>query len=422
MTKLSAVAQSLLLGTALSLTALHAPPAQAVIGALDRVPSATLLLPYFEVDLGNPNGVQTRFTVINSSATPQLAHAVLWTDMGVPTFSADIYLGGRDSVEVDLRLLFAGVVPQTAPNLFNAGPYSSPHTAIAGCPLAANALYSGMPASPLLSATQIAHLRAAHTGQSSASFGGMCSAASHGDSIARGYVTIDAVNTCSSAFPTDANYFVSGGSGVASNANVLFGQYTLIERSNAVATSNPLVSIEASGTDALTTTSGTSTFYGGYVGFNASDNREVLPNRWRARNLNVAFFDPGTEIIGWRDPVLPHTPFTCNNPPADFPRGQTTIVSFDEQEHPVVLNAAVVYPNPQPPPTLPFPLITQRVQASDMSPYAAGSIFMNFNGTLSGSANGTVQSYVGVRHQFHGIFGAALPGEAMDVGSDVGGF
>src|SRR5512135_2999643 len=80
-------------------------PAQAVLGTLDQVPAATLLLPYFEDDLVDPNGPQTRFTVVNASDTQQMTHVTLWTDMGVPTFAFDLFVGGRDSVEVDLRLL-----------------------------------------------------------------------------------------------------------------------------------------------------------------------------------------------------------------------------------------------------------------------------------------------------------------------------
>ena len=33
--------------------------ALAEIGTIDAVPAATLLLPYFEVDLANPNGITT---------------------------------------------------------------------------------------------------------------------------------------------------------------------------------------------------------------------------------------------------------------------------------------------------------------------------------------------------------------------------
>ena len=43
-------------------------------------PAATLLLPYFEVDLA-PTGEQTTlFTITNVSRYSQIAHVTLWTD------------------------------------------------------------------------------------------------------------------------------------------------------------------------------------------------------------------------------------------------------------------------------------------------------------------------------------------------------
>src|SRR5262249_36933879 len=57
-----------------------AVPARAVIGTIDEVPAGTLLLPYFEVDLNNPNGLTTLLSVNNASATAILAHVILWSD------------------------------------------------------------------------------------------------------------------------------------------------------------------------------------------------------------------------------------------------------------------------------------------------------------------------------------------------------
>lgn len=51
-----------------------AVPARAEIGTIDAVPAATLLLPYFEVDLTNPNGITTLFSVNNASASAAVAH------------------------------------------------------------------------------------------------------------------------------------------------------------------------------------------------------------------------------------------------------------------------------------------------------------------------------------------------------------
>ena len=394
--------------------ALMSTPAHAVIGSLDRVPAATLLLPYFETDLGDPNGKQTRFTVVNTDAAQQMAHVTLWTDMGVPTFAFDLYIGGRDSVAVDLRLLFAqGIVPQTSPDNFPAGPDSSAHSSVNSC--SATTTYAGFPTPDVLTPDQITHLQAAHSGMASPTFGGQCSAANHGDQqIMRGYITIDAANTCAAMFPTDSGYFAAGGTGVANDSNVLFGTYTTIERGNNVTAASPLVAIEASATDTSTTTAGSYTFYAGYVNADASDNRESLGTVWQARTLDVSFFDPGTDLVVWRDPGFSHGPFTCNTTPADFPRGQTGIVGFDEQEHATILNNVHDYPNPPPPTIFPVPLIAQRVPASSMSPYQSGFVLLNLNVDLTGmgmphTVQGGLQSYVGVRHQFNGVFGAELP-------------
>src|ERR1044071_8165429 len=61
----------------------------ALIGTIDDVPAATLLLPYFEVDIANPNGVTTLFSINNASATAVLAHVTVWTDQSVPALDFD---------------------------------------------------------------------------------------------------------------------------------------------------------------------------------------------------------------------------------------------------------------------------------------------------------------------------------------------
>src|SRR5437016_3891160 len=46
-------------------------------------PAATLLLPYFEVDLVNRT-TTTLFTITNVSRLPQIAHVTIWTDRSFP--------------------------------------------------------------------------------------------------------------------------------------------------------------------------------------------------------------------------------------------------------------------------------------------------------------------------------------------------
>src|SRR5579864_4712784 len=90
-------------------------PAAAVICTADAVPGATLLLPFFEVDLGNPNGLTTLFAVNNASASAVLAHVVLWSDLSVPVLEFNVYLTGYDVQTVNLRdILVYGNLPQTA--------------------------------------------------------------------------------------------------------------------------------------------------------------------------------------------------------------------------------------------------------------------------------------------------------------------
>lgn len=62
---------------ALALLWLVAPyPATAELCSIDAVPAATLLLPYFEVDLDSSDGVTTLFSINNAEAAPALAHVV----------------------------------------------------------------------------------------------------------------------------------------------------------------------------------------------------------------------------------------------------------------------------------------------------------------------------------------------------------
>src|SRR5436305_6675816 len=92
-----------------------AVPASAVICTVDAVPAATLLLPYFEVDLNNPNGLTTLFSINNASATAVLAHVVVWSDLSVPVLDFNIYLTGYDVQTINLRdILVNGVLPRTA--------------------------------------------------------------------------------------------------------------------------------------------------------------------------------------------------------------------------------------------------------------------------------------------------------------------
>ena len=59
---------------------------------------------------------------------------------------------------------------------------------------------------PALPSFFIAHLQASLTGQASAVLNGLCAGQNLGDNIARGYVTMDTVNSCSLQFVGDPGY------------------------------------------------------------------------------------------------------------------------------------------------------------------------------------------------------------------------
>ena len=286
--------------------------ASAAIGALDPVPGATLLIPYFEVDLANAQGVSTAFVVQNAAATPVVTHVTLWSDLGVPVFGFNLALPARGRQTVSLRDVLKGVLPASS-------------STASGC----GALLP--PAAP--SASDLTSLQNALSGQAAAGFSNKCVSAGHGDTIERGYVTVDVVNSCSTLLPNAAGYFAAGGTGVASNANALLGSFALLDPAQKRAQSLPAVSLEASASDAQTSAAGAYTFYGSVVGFTAVDNREALATQW------IVPYETGkADVVVWRDPKGVVAPFACGALPAPFPLSTEQLLSFDDQEQALNLN------------------------------------------------------------------------------------
>jgi len=369
------------IGCCLTLAAfLLGSPAFATVCALDPVPAATLLLPYFEVDLNHPNGVSTLLSVNNAGAPPVLVNLVLWTDLGVPTLSVPIYLTGYDVQTINLRDLFRGLPPGTAstgqdPNdtLSPKGSYSQDLN-VASC--------AGLLPPPPMDAITLAHLVAAHTGQHSEVLGG-CAGSNFGDGLARGYVTLDTVRSCSLdvRYPTDPGYFQAGGLGRATDQNVLWGDYFLVDPQNNFSTGDQLVRLEAvPGRFGA----GDTTFYGRTVGYSGADDREPLATQWASRYVAGGAFQGGTDFIVWRDPEQPGLVFDCaTGPKGWYPLLQTTVI-FDEQEHPAISTAFPVFPPITCPPfcgLVPAPGVANRVKVNSASlpvPFNFGWMFQDF--------------------------------------------
>lgn len=287
--------------------------ATAAIGTLDPVPAATLLIPYFEVDLANAQGVSTAFVVQNAAAAPVITHVTLWSDLGVPVFGFNLALAARGRQTVSLRDVLSGTLPASS-------------STASGC----GALLP--PTAP--SASDLESLQHALSGQAAAGFGNKCVSAGHGDARARGYVTVDVVNSCSALLPDAAGYFAAGGTGVASDVNALLGTFALLDPAQHRAQSLPAVSLEASASDARTSLPGAYTFYASLTGFAAVDNREPLATQW------ISPYETGkADLVVWRDPKGVVAPFACGALPAPFPLSTEALLSFDDQEQALNLNS-----------------------------------------------------------------------------------
>jgi hypothetical protein len=357
----------------LILSLLGASSAHAKLCSTDDVPGATLLLPYFEVDLDPPGGSTTLFSVNNSRASATLAHVTLWTDWGIPTLRFTIYLTGYDVQTINLRDIFRGVLPQTAPDNLDPADTISPQgvlsqdLAFASC--------SGL--SGNLPPVAVSELQRAHTGLSSGFGAGDCVGDNWSDGRVRGYATVDVVTGCTSLSPADSAYY----QGVLGSANTLWGKVFQVDPDNDAAQGESLVAIEAcppavpGQPDSCPFEAGDYTFYARYVGATGADRREPLPSAFHTSFLNGGTFDGGTELTIWRDtkfaPTGGNGSRACTGSPKPrpswWPLKTQDVVAFDEEENPEDLcSRGANLTIPLTPKC--FPLATQRLAFSEWPP------------------------------------------------------
>jgi hypothetical protein len=383
-------------------------PALAVIGAVDDVPAATLLLPYFEVD---PNGtaatgVDTLLSINTASATAVLAHVTVWSDLAVPVMAFNAYLTGYDALTIDLRDALAGRLPRTASD-----GQDPPDTISPQGPLSQDINFASctgqLPLPDQLAADFVAHVRASLTGGSSSLLGG-CAGRNFGDGILRGYVTVDTVNNCTLRLPGQVGYFIAGGAGDTTLQNVLWGDYVRIDRGTRRVHADNLVHIEASATNPETSVPGQYTFYGRLVNWTAADNREPLATTFTMRYFNGApGFPTQTTLLAWRDPKVPQNAFACGGNPPWFPLSQEQIVAFDDEENPEEGPSSPVAPPPPGTVLIPFPGATQRVRLGGSTlpvGFARGWLYLNLSTSVTISANppedpNAAQAWVTVVHE-----------------------
>jgi hypothetical protein len=426
-TKVAAVVVALAAWAALAATG----PARAVICAVDDVPAATLLLPYFEVDLVNIWGNTTLFTINNASSTAVLAHVVIWSDLSVPVLDFNLYLTGYDVQSINLRdIIGRGILPKTAPAVQDTGE-NEPDPGPTATAISNQGAFSqdvnfpscaGNLPLPDLPDFFVEHLQDALTGRFSSILGG-CAGRDFDDGIARGYVTVDTVSNCSLRFPGDPGYFVSGGLGDATNQNVLWGDVFYVAEGQSFAQGETLVHIEADATNAETGVAGEYTFYGRYNGWSATDNREPLATNFAVRYLQGGAFDGGTDLLVWRDSKVSQGAFKCGTLPAWYPLGQEGIVIFDEQENPDVPDTFPVSPQPPGAFLVPFPAEAQRTAVDSAAlpvPFAFGWLYLNLNTTVAAAAGNppedpaAAQAWVSVTMDAEGRFSVGFDALQLD--------
>lgn len=371
---------------------------------IGTAPAATLLLPYFQVDLGTAGtGRTTIFSITNVSPYAQIAHVVLYTDWSFPVLDFNIFLTGYDVQPINLYDIIArGLIGSTTgtstsspdahnnttgatsnymdalggPNGTNPNIGSQPFRTSGGDlfgnpnflgSVAANCGPGRLPGQlPAALATDVRALlstgRSTGAGISCPTVGGEAQVGgNHGGNVAIGYATIDVAATCSVALPIDPGYFT----GEILFDNVLIGDYQDINQSTSAgnyAGGNPLVHIraipEGGPAGSAIATNLPFTFYDRYQGgaltptLRTVDRRQPLPSSFAARWISgsTAAFDTAYKI--WREGFTANTggPHFLVNPCDEYIANSVIplveIVRFDENENAGVRGLGIIVSPP----------------------------------------------------------------------------
>jgi hypothetical protein len=276
-------------------------------------PAATLLLPYFEVELQNPSGRTTLFAITNVSRYPQIARVTLWTDWSYPVFTFNVFLTGYDVQSINLRdILVGGIIapPAGTSSTTTPGSLSAPNggngnldLSIAPCtnlPGSISKTITTAMATVFTTGVLTGGLAACPTG-----VGGV-----HADAI--GYATIDVVANCGTTMPSDPLYYTND----LLFDNVLIGDYQQLGPQPAGtsapasfdAAGNPMVHIRAvpeggGAGGGLVATGLPYTFYDRYTpaANRTADRRQPLPSTFAARFIQGGTTAFATNLTIWRE-------------------------------------------------------------------------------------------------------------------------
>ena len=352
-------------------------------------PAATLLLPYFEVDIATAGtGRTTIFSITNVSPVPQIVHVTIWSDWAYPVISFPIFLTGYDVQPINLYdVIVRGLLaPPNGTSTSSPNPATNPNAgttpktnlanpnflAEAAGTCARGSVPGQLPSS--INADVLSILTTGRTTLSAIRCGGQGDGplgSNHGQK-AVGYVTADVLATCSPLLPTDAQYW-----GQLLYDNVITGDYQIIN-SNAAsgnyAAGNPMVHIraipEGGPAGATLATDLPFTFYNR---FTSNDRRQPLPSTFAARWIagSTAAFE--TEYTIWREAIT-GLGAACATYDRNSSMVTGEIVRFDERENAWLWSSGLIDP----------PIATPLFPASSRNP----STFIFFPQTTTTDSGG----------------------------------
>jgi hypothetical protein len=385
-------------------------------------PAATLLLPLFDVAIPDPYE-KTIFTVTNVTAVPQIAHVTIWTDWSFPILSFNVFLTGYDVQAIDLAdVLIRGIIAPPGgtsatdrgitPNPSSGVPGAVPDTYISNPNIARDAIAFGGACSTmkpipqdLLNAVQTALTTGLYQGANGC--GSTRVGGTH--SNARGSITIDVVNTCTTKYPDDPQYLLKE----LLFDNALIGDYQDIHSDATVgnlAQGNPMVHIRAIPEGGSAGSHyGSNLPYTFYDRFTISlpgqrqrtfDRRQPLPSVFAARWIEGGTAGLNSSYKIWREGVVAGTQ-DCSKVSRNraMPTGYLQTIRFDERENSFGITGFVGCTCRPEPPVLPA---AARVSSMDLSVFpgngssvdVSGWMYMNLNngGAQGYSANGRTGS------------------------------
>lgn len=300
-------------------------------------PAATLLLPYFEVDVTKPvdRAANTLFTIVNTSRLPQIARVTLWTDYGYPAMWFNLYLTGYDAESLSLYDLI----------VFGRTPKSSNRAAVGNRSMLANpTILSYENCDNLGGDIPPDALREVQVMLTRGVLAATGCRIGNDHPIAIGYATVDVVNSCTMVSPLESAYY----SQVLLFDNVLTGDYDRINPdrdSGNYAAANPLVHIKAvpegGAAGSVTTTSLPYTFYDRFTPTRARhiDRRQPLPAMFAARFIEGGTSDFATDYSIWREGGE-RGAAACSVAASSSSMPYTSIIRFDEMENAMAAAAA----------------------------------------------------------------------------------